>query len=395
MERYAHITGWGMALPERVMTNDDLARMVDTSDEWIRARTGIRERRIAGYKETTGSLALQAAQDALEVADLSPDQLDLIIVATSTPEYVFPATACGVQDALGAVKAGAFDLSAACTGFVYALSMAANGIRCGAMNNVLVIGAETMSRIVNWSDRGTCILFGDGAGAFVLQGSDLPGGVLSTLLRSDGSGGPTLSVPAGGSRHADFLDTARNGQHYIHMDGKEVYRFATRVMASAIREVVECAGLTMEDLQLVIPHQANKRIIDSAARSLGLPEDRFVVNLDRYGNTSAASIPIAVCEAIAQGRLRPDDHMVMVGFGGGLTWGAAVVKWDVTPPAEISTWRRLRRRALYELAKVRSAVRRGVRRAEGALYGSQSAESGKEPPRKQKTSEVAETSEVQ
>ena len=171
------------------MTNDDLARMVDTSDEWIRARTGIRERRIAGHKETTGSLALQAAQDALEVADLSPDQLDLIIVATSTPEYVFPATACGVQDALGAVKAGAFDLSAACTGFVYALSMAANSIRCGAMNNVLVIGAETMSRIVNWSDRGTCILFGDGAGAFVLQGSEQPGGVLSTLLRSDGSGG--------------------------------------------------------------------------------------------------------------------------------------------------------------------------------------------------------------
>jgi 3-oxoacyl-[acyl-carrier-protein] synthase III len=380
MERYAHVTGWGMALPERVMTNDDLARMVDTSDEWIRARTGIHERRIAGNKETTGSLALQAAQDALEVADLSPDQLDLIIVATSTPEYVFPATACGVQDALGAVNAGAFDLSAACTGFIYGLAMAANSIRCGAMNNVLVIGAETMSRIVNWSDRGTCILFGDGAGAFVLQGSAQPGGVLSSLLRSDGSGGPTLSVPAGNSRHPASLDTASNGQHYIHMDGKEVYKFATRVMASAVREVVECAGLALDDVQLVIPHQANKRIIDSAARTLGLPEDRFVVNLDRYGNTSAASIPIAVCEAIARGRLRSNDNVVMVGFGGGLTWGAAMVKWDVTPPAEISAWHRLRRRALYEMAKVRSVFRRSVRRVEGAMIKTGPLPPPPEPP---------------
>ncbi len=382
MERYAHITGWGMAVPERVLTNDDIARMVDTSDEWIRARTGIRERRIAGPKETTASLALEAAQAALEIADLSPDEIDLIIVATSTPEYTFPATASLVQDALGAANAGAFDLSAACTGFIYALSMGAQSIRSGAMKNVLVIGAETMSRIVNWKDRGTCILFGDGAGAFVLQGSEQPGGVVSSLLRSDGSGGSTLAVPAGGSRMPASLETVRDNLHTIHMDGKEVYRFATRVMVSAVREVVQCAGLTLADVSLVIPHQANKRIIDSAARSLSLPEDKFVVNLDRYGNTSSASIPIAVCEAVAEGRVHPNDHLVLVGFGGGLTWGATLVKWDVTAKPEISRWNRLRRRALYELAKVRSAVRRGVRRAEGALYGSQTPEGGEEPPRR-------------
>jgi len=382
MERYAHITGWGMAVPERVLTNDDIARMVDTSDEWIRTRTGIRERRIAGPRETTASLAIEAAQAALEVADLSPDQIDLVIVATSTPEYVFPATACLVQDALGAVNAGAFDLSAACTGFIYALSMGAQSIRSGAMKNVLVIGAETMSRVVNWSDRGTCILFGDGAGAFVLQGSDRPGGVLSSLLRSDGSGGPTLAIPAGGSRMPASLETVRDHLHAIRMDGKEVYRFATRVMVSAVREVVQCAGLALADVSLVVPHQANRRIIDSAARSLSLPEERFVVNLDRYGNTSAASIPMAVCEAVAQGRVQPNDHLVLVGFGGGLTWGATMVQWGVTVQPEVSRWHRLRRRALYELAKVRSAVRRGVRRAEGVLYGSQTPEGGQEPPRR-------------
>jgi 3-oxoacyl-[acyl-carrier-protein] synthase-3 len=381
MQRYAHITGWGMAVPQRVMTNDDLARMVDTSDEWIRARTGIRERRIAGPKDTTASLAVAAAQAALEVADLSPTQVDLIIVATSTPEHLFPATACLVQDALGAVNAGAFDLLAACTGFIYALSVGANAIRCGAANHVLVIGSETLSRALNWNDRTTCVLFGDGAGAFVLQGSEQPGGVLSSLLRADGSGAPSLTIPAGGSRLPASLETVRNNLHAIRMDGKEVYRFATRVMASAVREVLECAQLTLDDVRLVIPHQANRRIIESAARSLNLAEDRFVVNLDRYGNTSAASIPIAICEAVAQGRLRPNDHIVLVGFGAGLTWGAALVKWDVTP-AEVSPWNRLRRRAEYELAKIRSAVRRGVRRVEGATVKTGPLRPPPEPPPK-------------
>jgi 3-oxoacyl-[acyl-carrier-protein] synthase-3 len=379
MQRYAHITGWGMAVPERVLTNDDIARMVDTNDHWIVTRTGIRERRVAGPRETTASLAIEAAQAALEVADLSPDQLDLIIVATSTPEHIFPATACLVQDALGAIRCGAFDLSAACSGFIYALGMGAQAIRAGALDNVLVIGAETLSRVVNWNDRGTCILFGDGAGAFVLQGSDQPGGVLSILMRSDGSGGSSLEIPAGGSRLPTSFETVRDNLHYIHMDGKEVYRFATRVMASATREVVQCAGLALDDVHLIIPHQANRRIIESAARSLNVPEEKFIVNVDRYGNTSTASIPIAMCEAVAQGRVRPNDHVVFVGFGAGLTWGAAAVQWGVTIQPEVSTWHRLRRRALYGVAKVRSSLRRGVRRVEGVLYGSQSPE-GQEPP---------------
>jgi len=370
-----------MAVPERVVTNDDLARMVDTTDEWIVSRTGIRQRRVADGRETTASLALEAARAALEVADLSPRQLDLIIVATSTPEHIFPATACLVQDALGAINAGAFDLSAACSGFIYALGLAASSIRSGAHNNVLVIGAETLSRIVNWKDRGTCILFGDGAGAFLLQASSVPGGVLSSLMRSDGSGGNSLIVPAGGSRMPATSETIRNNQHFIQMDGKEVYRFATRVMAAAAREVVQCAGLTMDDIALVVPHQANRRIIESAARGLNLPEDRFVVNLDRYGNTSTASIPIALCEAVAAGRVRPNDHLVLVGFGAGLTWDAAVVQWNVTAKPEVSPWHRLGRQAGYGLSRVRSAVRRGLRRVEGVVYGPQS-EDGSETPRR-------------
>jgi 3-oxoacyl-[acyl-carrier-protein] synthase-3 len=382
MQPYAHITGWGMAIPERVMTNDELARIVDTSDDWIVSRTGIRERRVAGSRETTATLAIEAAQAALEVADLSPDQLDLIIVATSTPEHIFPATACLVQDALGAIKAGAFDLSAACSGFIYALGIGAQAIRAGALRNVLVIGSETLSRVVNWNDRGTCILFGDGAGAFVLQASPLPGGVLSTLMRSDGSGGYSLSIPAGGSRIPTSFESVRDNLHFIHMDGKEVYRFATRVMASAAREVVECAGLTLDDIHLVIPHQANRRIIDSAARNLNMSEEKFFVNLERYGNTSTASIPIAVCEAVTQGRLRPNDNLILVGFGAGLTWGAATIKWGVTVQPEVSPWHRVRRQALYGVAKVRSALRRSVRRVEGVIYGAESPE-GQEPPHRE------------
>jgi 3-oxoacyl-[acyl-carrier-protein] synthase-3 len=369
MQRYAHVAGWGMAVPERVLTNAEIAKTVDTSDEWIVSRTGISERRIAGPRETTASLAVEAAAAALDCADISPRQLDLIIVATSTPEHIFPATACLVQDTLGASNAGGFDLSAACSGFVYALGIGANAIRSGAMDNVLVIGSETLSRVVNWKDRGTCILFGDGAGAFVLKSSPVPGGVLSTLMRSDGSGANSLIIPAGGSFMPTSAETVRNNQHYIQMDGKEVYRFATKVMVSSAREVVAAAGLSMDDIALVVPHQANKRIIQSAARSLNLPEDRFVVNLNRYGNTSTASIPIAVCEAVEAGRVRPNDNLVMVGFGGGLTWGAAVVQWNVTPKPEVSPLHRLSRQAVYGLSRVRNRLRRGLRRVEDALAG--------------------------
>ncbi len=374
-ERYAHIIGWGMAAPEKVVTNDELSRTVDTTHEWIVARTGIRERRIASPRESTATLATTAAQNALEVANMDAAEIDLIIVATSTPEHIFPATACLVQDALGAVNAGAFDLSAACTGFIYALAMGAQSIRSGASQTVLVIGAETMSRVVNWHDRGTCVLFGDGAGAFVLQARETPGGVLCNLLRSDGSGGGSLIIPAGGSKIPASFESVRDNLHYIQMDGKEVYRFATRVMTTAVKDVVAGANLTLDQIRLIVPHQANQRIIESAARSLGVPEERFVINVDRYGNTSAASIPIAVCEAVSQGRLRPDDHLVMVGFGAGLTWGASVIQWEATPPPEISRWQRLRRRTAYGTAAVRSWWRRETRRLEGWVLGSPHLES--------------------
>ncbi|RPH55374.1 MAG: ketoacyl-ACP synthase III, partial [Chloroflexi bacterium] len=272
---YAHITGWGMAVPPKVLTNDDLSKIVETNDEWIRERTGIRQRHIAGEEQTPSSLAVEASFAALRVANLLPSNLDLIICSTSTPEYLFPATACLIQDRLGATKAGAFDLLAACSGFIYALNMGAQAIRSGSVRNVLVIGTETLSRFVDWSDRGTCILFGDGAGAFVLQASEQPGGVLSAVMHSDGSGGNLLSLPAGGSRHPATEATIREGLHYIYMDGKEVFRFATKVMAQSTEEVLKSAGLTKDDVKVIIPHQANSRIIEAAARGLKLPMDRF------------------------------------------------------------------------------------------------------------------------
>jgi 3-oxoacyl-[acyl-carrier-protein] synthase III len=328
MTRYAHITGWGMSVPEKIMTNADIMKIVDTNDEWIVSRTGIRERRIASPDQTTASLATEAAQRALEIANMKPADIDLIVVATCSPEHIFPATACIVQDRLGAGKAGAFDLLAACTGFIYALNMASQAIQSGSIDNALVIGAETLSKIVNWQDRETCVLFGDGAGAFVLQGSDEPGGQLSSVMRSDGSGGDYLSLPAGGSRYPTNSDTVKNGYHYIHMNGREVFRFATRVMAQATKEAIQEAHLTMEDIDLVIPHQANRRIIEAAARGLSIPIEKCKINLDRYGNTSTASIPIAVCEAVEEGSLKPGDKIVFVGFGAGLTWGAAVAQWS-------------------------------------------------------------------
>ena len=321
MHRYAHICGWGTSIPERVLTNHELARMLDTDDEWIVGRTGISQRYIANGNETTATLGTGAAREALDIADVAPDDIDLIIVATSTPEHHFPSTASLVQDALGARNAGAFDMAAACTGFVYAISIAAQAIQAGSMNTVLVIGSETLSKIVNWEDRGTCVLFGDGAGAFVLQGSDSPGGVLASVLRSDGSGGDLLKVPAGGSAMPASYKTLRDNLHTIHMNGREVFRFATRVMADACRDVVAAAGMTMDDVDIIVPHQANKRIIEAAARGLRLPIDRFVINLDRYGNTSTASIPIALYEAVSEGRVRPNDTLTH--WPSGLSSGAS------------------------------------------------------------------------
>jgi len=323
---FAHITGWGMSVPEKVLTNDDLSKIVDTNDEWIRDRTGIRERRIAAENQSTSSLAIEASLKALQVANLRPTDLDLIICSTSTPEHIFPATACLVQDSIGATKAGAFDLSAACTGFIFAINMAAQSIRSGAIKNALVIGSETLSRFVNWEDRNTCILFGDGAGAFILQASDIPGGVQSAVMHSDGSGGDSLILQAGGSKHPATVATVQAGQHFIEMDGREVFRFATRVMAQATKEALAAANIELEDVKWIIPHQANIRIIEAAARGLKMSIERFVINLDRYGNTSTASIPLATVEAVEDGRLQPGDQIVFVGFGAGLTWGALAVE---------------------------------------------------------------------
>ncbi|MFC2031157.1 beta-ketoacyl-ACP synthase III [Chloroflexota bacterium] len=368
--RRAHIVGWGMSVPERAMTNSELAEFVDTSDEWIRQRTGIVERRIAGEGETTFSLSLRAAQDALEVADLDPASLDLIIVATVTPEHAFPSTACLVQDALGAEKAAAFDISAGCSGFVYALSLVSDLIAAGTHSQALVIGAETLSRILDWNDRNTCVLFGDGAGAVVVQANGAPGGVLASVLGADGSGGELLIVPGGGSLHPTTPETLEQGLQFLRMEGRPVFRFASRIMPQASRKVLERAGLTVDDVALFIPHQANHRILQSAAKGLGVPLERLFSNLERYGNTSAASVPIALCEAIEQGRVNRDDVIVCVGFGAGLTWAAAAIRWSMpfpvpAPSRRTTVWRRLR----YRMASVRSFWRRLVWRIDARLFG--------------------------
>lgn len=357
-----HVVGWGKYAPDRVLSNDDLAEIVDTSDGWIRSRTGIAERRIAAEGETTASMAVEAARRALEIATVGPNQLGLIIVATVTPDHSFPATACLVQDALGAARAAAFDLSAGCSGFIYGLGVAAGLIESRAYENALVIGAETLSRITDYSDRGTCVLFGDGAGAVVLQANGADGGILSTVLGADGSGGDLLCLPAGGSRDPASHRTVAENLHYLKMRGREVFRFAVRVMPDATRQVLEEAGLGLSDLDLVIPHQANQRILQASARALGLDSDGVFSNLEHYGNTSAASIPIALCEAADEGRIQRNDLVVCVGFGAGLTWGATALRWSVPLPTEPPTfWRNVWYRVHYAYAGLRSAVRRFLR----------------------------------
>ncbi|MBN1429246.1 MAG: ketoacyl-ACP synthase III [Anaerolineae bacterium] len=356
--RYAHITGWGAEVPERVLTNHDIEKMVDTSDEWIRERTGISERRIADDRDTTVTLGIRAARKALKRANILPDDLDLIIVATGSSEHLFPSTACLIQDQLGATRAGAFDLLAACSGFIYALGMAAGQIKSGQAQTVLIVGTEIFSRITDWNDRGTCILFADGAGAFVLQVSDTPGGVREVVLHSDGSGGDLLSVPSG--VRATWNGSEPPPKSVIYMNGRDVFRFAARVMTSAIEEVIRNTGLMLSDIDVIIPHQANLRIIDASMRSLKFPSERVIINVERYGNTSAASIPIALVEAVEQGRIKANDRLVVVGFGGGLTWGAALLEWDVIPTTA-SYGRDVLREGLYILARVRSLLNRMMR----------------------------------
>ncbi|MEW6448027.1 MAG: beta-ketoacyl-ACP synthase III [Bacillota bacterium] len=322
------ITGLGIYVPARVLTNLDLERMVDTSDAWIRERTGIRERRIAAREEAASDVAVRAAREALDAAGLAPAEVDLIIVATSTPDMLFPATACLVQDRLGAKRAAAFDLEAGCSGFVYGLAVGAQFIQTGFYRNVLLIGVDLLSRVTNWEDRSTCVLFGDGAGAVVLQPVEPPSGILSIYLRADGSGGELLKMPAGGTRLPASAETVRERQHYLYMNGREIFKFAVRAMEEAALEALRRAGVSQNEIGCFIPHQANVRIIDALAKRLGLSPEKVMVNVDRYGNTSAASIPIAFYEAVMSGKIRSGESLVLlVAFGAGLTWGAVLLRY--------------------------------------------------------------------
>ncbi len=328
----ARITGWGRYAPERVLTNADLEKLVDTSDEWIRSRTGIRERRVAAPHETTATLAAVAGKRAIAVAGLEPDDVDLILVGTLTPDYWMPSTAALVKEAIGNTRAAAFDVMAACSGFVYAYATADAFIRAGTYRNVLVIGAELLTRFLDFSDRNTCILFGDGAGAVVVSASDEEGGGMAGMeMTTDPDGAYMIWLPSGGSKSPPSSETIRRGEHYVRMEGKETYRYATKTLATSALKAIERAGWDPGEVDLFIPHQANIRIIESVAKGLGLPMDKMFVNVDRYGNTSAASVGIALAEAVDSGRVQLGDKIVFVAFGAGFTSGAAAVTWTADP----------------------------------------------------------------
>ncbi|XTR37344.1 beta-ketoacyl-ACP synthase III [Paraclostridium tenue] len=328
MNTKAGILGVGSYLPEKIISNFDLEKIMDTSDEWIRTRTGIKERRVADENEATSDLATKAALNAIKDANLTPEDIDLIIVATITPDMIFPSTACLVQANIKATKAACFDLEAACSGFIYGMTVAKQFIETNTYKHVLVIGAEALSRILDYEDRSTAILFGDGAGA-VVMGSVNEGGVLSTNLGSDGNGKDYLNIPAGGSKNPASEETLKNRLHSVKMAGNDVFKFAVRIMQDASIKCVESANLDIQDIDYLIPHQANIRIIEASAKRLKLNMDKVYVNLDRYGNMSAASIPVALDEAYREGKIKKGDNIVLVGFGGGLTWGASVVRWSI------------------------------------------------------------------
>ncbi len=323
------LTGVGAYAPERVLTNADLEAMVDTSDEWIVSRTGIRERHIAAPEQAASDLALPAAREALEQAGVRPEEVDLLIVATATPDMLFPATAAIVADTLGAKKAAAYDLLAGCTGFVYALAQAYGQVATGLSKRALIVGAEVLSKITNWQDRSTCILFGDGAGAAVVQPVG-EGGIVGFELGADGSGGPDLCVPAGGSRTPMSAEALEEELQFIKMNGAEVFRFATRIMVTSAEELLATCGATIDDVDLYVPHQANKRIVDHAVKNLGLDPGKVLMNIDRYGNTSSASIPICLAEAQAAGRLGDGTRVLMSAVGAGLTWGSVYLTWTTS-----------------------------------------------------------------
>jgi 3-oxoacyl-[acyl-carrier-protein] synthase-3 len=325
--RSVSITGVGSCVPDRVLSNADLERMVETSDEWIVTRTGIRERRIAADSQTTSDLATEAARRAMASAGVSAQQIDLIIVATITPDMPFPSTACLVQHRLGASRAAAFDIEAACSGFVYALDIASHFIAAGTHQTVLIIGAEKMSSVVDWTDRNTCVLFGDGAGAAILQHRPDSKGLLTTCLGSDGGKASLLELPAGGSACPASVQSVAAGRHFLRMDGKETFKSAVTSMVSATHEVLQRCQLRIEDIACIIPHQANQRILSAVAERLGATPQQVFSNVERYGNTSAASVGIALDEAVRSGRIRRGDLVLLVVFGAGLTWGASILEW--------------------------------------------------------------------
>jgi 3-oxoacyl-[acyl-carrier-protein] synthase-3 len=327
----ALITGWGMYAPTQIMTNKDLEKLVDTSDEWIRSRTGIRERRVAADDETTTTLCVNAGRDALAVAGMTPDELDLVIVGTCSPDYYMPATGVLVAHELGATRAAGFDVMAACSGFVFSLSTATAYVRSGMYRNVLVIGAELLTRFLDYTDRNTCVLFGDGAGAVILSASEEPGGLLGIDMYSDGSGRDGIIFPAGGSARPTSPETIAEGGHFVHMAGKDVYRYATRQLAESAQAALRDAGLAVDDIDQFLFHQANIRIIESVQNAIGIPPEKTYLNIERYGNTSAASVPMALVEAVADGRIQPGDRLLMAAFGAGYTAGAAVFQWTADP----------------------------------------------------------------
>jgi 3-oxoacyl-[acyl-carrier-protein] synthase-3 len=332
--RSVRVSGWGSYVPERVLSNADLERIVDTSDEWIRTRTGIRERRVAAPHETTATLGAIAAKRAIATAGLVPDDIDVIVVATLTPDYPMPSTAALVKEAIDNTTAAAFDLGAACSGFVFAYATADAYVRSGLARHVLVVGAELLTRFLDFEDRGTCILFGDGAGAVVLSASDEEGGGMAGVeLTTDPDGAYMIWLPSGGSRSPSSSETARRGEHFIRMEGRETYRYATRTLAASALAAIERAGWSPEEVDLFIPHQANVRIIEAVAKGLKLPMDRMFVNIDKYGNTSAASVGIALDEAVREGRVKPGDKLVFVAFGAGFTSGAIALTWTADPAA--------------------------------------------------------------
>jgi 3-oxoacyl-[acyl-carrier-protein] synthase-3 len=330
--RSVRVSGWGSYVPERVLSNADLERIVDTSDDWIRTRTGISERRIAAPHETTATLGAIAAKRAIATAGLEPDDIDVIVVATLTPDYPMPSTAALVKEAIGNSTAAAFDIGAACSGFVFGYATADAYVRSGLARHVLVIGAELLTRFLDFDDRGTCILFGDGAGAVVLSASDEDGGGMAGVeLTTDPDGAYMIWLPSGGSKSPSSAETTKRGEHFIRMEGRETYRYATRTLAASTLAAIEKAGWTPDEVDLVIPHQANVRIIEAVAKGLKLPMDRFFVNIHKYGNTSAASVGIALDEAVREGRVKPGDKLVFVAFGAGFTSGAIALEWTADP----------------------------------------------------------------